>query len=549
MTMPDCGEIRDLLDSYIAGELLVETNHRVLRHVQGCAACRHELDARAVLRTTLRTLPAPERAPARLALAIDAHIRTTDAPATLPGAGRRWWHALLAAAAAITLVVVLWPTFREQPLNAHQLLARAAAIEARPAATSGLVHRVVLVEERTLETGTLAGRTRVESWSDHARGLHARRAFDAREQLVAGEFRNGSERRTYKRGVGASEGPDPTAASLVLADESWRLELSAESILRLQPAAAGARVADLGDALVLDFSWPAAQQGVTRAQLFLRADDLHAFEQRLVVQGRDSVREVRLTEAESAIVDASQAPGQLFEPDADLVATAAAPVVPPAARTTAPPPSLPSAEVVSLDTEIAVLHRLHQLGLFADGRATVVRQVDGGLTVVAADAALLPTVQEAISGISVRVQFESHPPTAAPPDEDAPLEVWRTVVHGRLARLDALFARRPDSGQSVSLDSASTWQSMVRDLTRDIARTSASTARALNAAAVGDVQSPIAIHSTSDAQRAVKRLAELSAQIRNDDVPAVNAGRLAAIERQAAEFEAPWPLDGKGDLQ
>ena len=49
-----CRELREIADSYLAEELLVETNHDVLRHLEGCPACREELGARWQLRATLK---------------------------------------------------------------------------------------------------------------------------------------------------------------------------------------------------------------------------------------------------------------------------------------------------------------------------------------------------------------------------------------------------------------------------------------------------------------------------------------------------------------
>src|SRR5260221_10639033 len=53
MTM-QCRELRDIADSYLAEELLVETNHEVLRHLEGCPACREEVSARRQLRMGLK---------------------------------------------------------------------------------------------------------------------------------------------------------------------------------------------------------------------------------------------------------------------------------------------------------------------------------------------------------------------------------------------------------------------------------------------------------------------------------------------------------------
>ena len=50
----ECGKILRYLDSYISNELLIETNHEVLRHLDNCPACAAEAEDRARLRAMLR---------------------------------------------------------------------------------------------------------------------------------------------------------------------------------------------------------------------------------------------------------------------------------------------------------------------------------------------------------------------------------------------------------------------------------------------------------------------------------------------------------------
>lgn len=49
-----CRDFREVADSYLSDELLVETNHEMIAHLEACADCRRELAARRGLRTTLR---------------------------------------------------------------------------------------------------------------------------------------------------------------------------------------------------------------------------------------------------------------------------------------------------------------------------------------------------------------------------------------------------------------------------------------------------------------------------------------------------------------
>ena len=49
-----CQDFREIIDSYLCGELLTETNHEVLRHLEACANCRREIEVRRNLRLQLR---------------------------------------------------------------------------------------------------------------------------------------------------------------------------------------------------------------------------------------------------------------------------------------------------------------------------------------------------------------------------------------------------------------------------------------------------------------------------------------------------------------
>ncbi len=51
----NCRDFREIADSYLSDELMVETNHGILRHLEDCPNCRRELVARRRLRRTLRT--------------------------------------------------------------------------------------------------------------------------------------------------------------------------------------------------------------------------------------------------------------------------------------------------------------------------------------------------------------------------------------------------------------------------------------------------------------------------------------------------------------
>ena len=61
----NCHDVRDVADSFLSEELLTETNHEILRHLETCPSCRSEIDARRRLRGALRSAfnRAPELQP------------------------------------------------------------------------------------------------------------------------------------------------------------------------------------------------------------------------------------------------------------------------------------------------------------------------------------------------------------------------------------------------------------------------------------------------------------------------------------------------------
>ncbi|REJ77433.1 MAG: hypothetical protein DWQ47_13710 [Acidobacteria bacterium] len=51
----NCRDFHVLLDSYLSDELLTETNHDILRHLEDCQGCRSAIEARRLVRTRLRS--------------------------------------------------------------------------------------------------------------------------------------------------------------------------------------------------------------------------------------------------------------------------------------------------------------------------------------------------------------------------------------------------------------------------------------------------------------------------------------------------------------
>ena len=49
-----CRDVRELADSFLSEQLLVETNHELLRHLETCPDCRADIADRRAIRDRLR---------------------------------------------------------------------------------------------------------------------------------------------------------------------------------------------------------------------------------------------------------------------------------------------------------------------------------------------------------------------------------------------------------------------------------------------------------------------------------------------------------------
>jgi Putative zinc-finger len=123
-----CKRIRVYLDSYVNNELMVETTHEVLRHLENCEECAAELEAKTRMKNLLQKAVLRDGAPAAMRDRIRRDIRKG------PGA---WWsprtHVMqlaLAAAVALVLFVGGWSvlhssnTRRPQPRSVEATLLR-----------------------------------------------------------------------------------------------------------------------------------------------------------------------------------------------------------------------------------------------------------------------------------------------------------------------------------------------------------------------------------------------------------------------------------------
>ena len=103
-----CRDFREIADSYLGDELAVETNHDVIRHLEGCGDCRRELAARREVRVKLKAAfaGAPEM---QVRPEFAGRLRTRLQAATRSEQGGRFGHrkAWIALAASLSIAAAL----------------------------------------------------------------------------------------------------------------------------------------------------------------------------------------------------------------------------------------------------------------------------------------------------------------------------------------------------------------------------------------------------------------------------------------------------------
>jgi hypothetical protein len=107
----DCQNFKELLDSYLCGELAVETNHTMLSHAERCCVCRGEMAARRRLRASLRSACSKEKMSDLAMESLRARIRSeagarAAAARTVSGKWMRGWFAGLFKAWVLTPAIV-----------------------------------------------------------------------------------------------------------------------------------------------------------------------------------------------------------------------------------------------------------------------------------------------------------------------------------------------------------------------------------------------------------------------------------------------------------
>jgi hypothetical protein len=295
-------------------------------------------------------------------------------------------HRSTVFAGVATMVFVLaMLMFRSSvtPLSAAVLLDKSSALERSLAAIPGRVfHRTIAFEEHNHSTGALISRKRIDVWQNPSNKTSARRLYDEKNQLEAGEWiKSDGSRTVLEQASNGQSFEDRQASSIYSFAAMWRMSPSANEFSTIVPTPTLLKVEPLADVYILHYGAdsPGLKSGVLEASLTLRSSDLRAVAQTLVVQQGTEIREFDFRETQMEQTPSELVASSIFEPDPALLGFASArPVI----TLPEPPPLPPPAPTVAPPAlEVDVLERLDSVNALAGEQVTVTHTPQGTLSV------------------------------------------------------------------------------------------------------------------------------------------------------------------------
>ncbi len=287
------------------------------------------------------------------------------------------------AATAVVAILVLTALFvvrlrrgPETPLTAAALLSRASAVEDTIAASADqALHRTINFEEKKA-SGEVIGRRRIEAWQSAQRGMTARRLYDERGALIAGDWRRVDGVQTiYHHGQRPQLQPvpdkRPARGSTLNFENVWQLSLSAKEFTSLIGSSERAQVEESAASYFIKYAREADDSpGLVKATIVLNRSDLHTLEESLTVRQGSEVREYSFVETSYERRPLKAVAPAVFEPDPELLSSSTAPETRnPKPETASPvaPSSSPALATPALEVE--VLQLLNNAGAFMGRRS------------------------------------------------------------------------------------------------------------------------------------------------------------------------------------
>lgn len=328
-------------------------------------------------------------------------------------------------------VIVMRQRGPATPLTAADILQRASQAEQVAASsTQTVIHRTLQIEERRAgqignlssatgsNNGELLARRRVEVWQSAARGVTARRLYDDRGRLLAGEWtRSDNVSTLYHHGARPQLQIRNPQSAIRKFEDVWQLSPSAKDFSALVGEVRNVRLEERANDYVLSFesAGPRATHKLVQAKLVLSREDFHAVEQTLLVQQNSEMRAYRITETSFERRPNEAVAPAVFEPDAELLGDAETRGHADMEKVTASPglPITASPVMATAALEVEVLQLLNQANAFMGEQLSVTRTSEGKLLIsglidtAERRAELLRALAQVRGNPAVRIQLET----------------------------------------------------------------------------------------------------------------------------------------------
>jgi DNA-directed RNA polymerase specialized sigma24 family protein len=291
-----------------------------------------------------------------------------------------------AALAIIMAAIIIALHLKTTTVSAAELLRQAVAADDKLTRQPDTVlHRRLVLEERTMAPPVFVIRRQLDIWTNPAAGLKGCRVYDDNGLLLAGEWVNSAGVHSiYRRDTSTQlqDSGETDLSAVIDSGEIWRIGLSARDFLSLAGQAGTGTVVQGTDSYTINYVF--GDSKLARASLVLNKSGLRAFEETLVVRRPQGLIQYRFSERSHETVPLGETKTSVFYPDPWIqgarIQSPAPPDLPGAnSLPRSAPEGLPDAAFYSLKLDAVYL--LHRAGACLAGQTTFARTESGSLRI------------------------------------------------------------------------------------------------------------------------------------------------------------------------
>ncbi len=307
--------------------------------------------------------------------------------------------AVLALLAVAVFLLVSLHRSAGPTLVAASLLQQSAvndeAIAARP---DQVLHRTINFEERRVgqaagSSSDVIARRKIEIWRSGEKGITARRLYDDRGQLIAGDWRRADGVQTiYHHGTRPQLqlAPEKRSGQTAISFENvWQIDMAARDFSSLIGNPERAKVEERGNTYVIssesvksaDSSDASVVDSIISASLVLNRVNLHPIEQTLVIRQGNEAREYHFVETSFEQKAKDAVAPNVFAPEPEFLSSNKLETPNSKVETNSPGPRSLTPAVATAEDEVEVLRLLNQAGVFLRDQVSVNRSPGGQLIV------------------------------------------------------------------------------------------------------------------------------------------------------------------------